>query len=231
MKSVAMLKRESVDKDITSDLVESLPDDASRVLGYDVLMERRSRQRLRNALAEMKIKPFTAKSVKKYEQAMLKKYGATFWVRHPNACEVILSISAVLSVVSFSVGLVLLVIDVATRHFGLSRAMEICNAFDGICAVGIPSLICLFGVGLAKGKKDAVWRFNDIRGYNKEIPSFALETAISVKKAIPEAEIRIKTLIQENAEIDPFLVVSAWGEDYYLEVWDEPGFEYKQREI
>jgi hypothetical protein len=80
------------------------------------------------------------------------------------------------------------------------------------------------------------WRLYPLRSYHMEVPEFALQKAVEIKRELPEAEFYIDQLA-----IDPFLIVSLGDlPDYssnqksrfldpevsaYVEVWSEPKFE------
>jgi hypothetical protein len=79
------------------------------------------------------------------------------------------------------------------------------------------------------------WMTHKIEEYKQPIPSFVLNKAVQIKKALPDCEIFIHQL---EASPDPFMVVRLtaekqydWGkhketvEEYWVEVWDEPRFE------
>jgi hypothetical protein len=71
------------------------------------------------------------------------------------------------------------------------------------------------------------WQDTPIDRYRKPIPEFVLNKAIQIKRAVPEVTISIEEL-DENP--DPFLVVNiGYKEKYYIEVWEEPGFEGRAR--
>lgn len=70
------------------------------------------------------------------------------------------------------------------------------------------------------------WRMTPIEKYTEPIPSFVLNKAIQIKRALPDVEVLVEHLSNSP---DPFLVVrvkktSYSTESYYVEVWDEPGF-------
>jgi len=72
-----------------------------------------------------------------------------------------------------------------------------------------------------------IWARTGIREYqqmveNPAIPEFALSLATQVKEELPEANVYVEHLVHQP---DPFLVVAMDGEEFYLEVWEEPGFE------
>lgn len=71
------------------------------------------------------------------------------------------------------------------------------------------------------------WTETELPKYSGYVPDFALEKALKIKQEFPTASFFIQRL--ENNP-DPFLIVrsggGAWNSDenYYLAVWDEPGF-------
>ena len=73
-----------------------------------------------------------------------------------------------------------------------------------------------------------VWRETPLRGYQHDVPRFALGTAQEVKMRCPQAEIMVEELIKDKALKDPFLVTKLGKEKFYLEVWDEPGYEQER---
>lgn len=97
-----------------------------------------------------------------------------------------------------------------------------------------------------------LWRYTQLSSYSKKVPEFALLTALTLKAELQKqgfswstfgfsvAEfipMRVRHLEiaheKERARIalrnaDPFLVVRIDDKDYFLEVWDEPGFNRKR---
>jgi hypothetical protein len=61
-----------------------------------------------------------------------------------------------------------------------------------------------------------------IPAYHEEVPEFALNKAIQIKREVPEAKFFVHRLTSFR---DPFLSVSLGSESYFVEVWDEPKFE------
>jgi hypothetical protein len=68
----------------------------------------------------------------------------------------------------------------------------------------------------------ANWQSEPIEEYRKPIPEFAIDTALRIKKAMPEIEFRIEEL---TIVPDPFLIAVLGRVQRYVEVWDEPKFE------
>jgi hypothetical protein len=73
---------------------------------------------------------------------------------------------------------------------------------------------------------EAQWQCTPIEEYRGYVPDFALQKAIEIKKVLPRAQIIIEHLKDSP---DPFMLVrtgDTWSDKgYYVEVWDEPGFE------
>jgi hypothetical protein len=58
-------------------------------------------------------------------------------------------------------------------------------------------------------------------------PEFVKDKARGIASLLPDATLTIEQLRSEKQAYDPFLIVSYAGESYYIEVWEEPGFERK----
>ena len=74
-------------------------------------------------------------------------------------------------------------------------------------------------------RREAVlyWNERNIKEYRKSIPEFVLNKAVQIKRECPECEVLIDEL---STTPDPFLIVKiGYQEEYYIEVWGEPGFE------
>jgi hypothetical protein len=75
----------------------------------------------------------------------------------------------------------------------------------------------------------AGWQETKVKDYRGLIPAHVLHKAVEIVKACPEVELGIVHLQQSR---DPFLVASVQTGTYsfqraryFIEVWDEPGFE------
>jgi len=73
------------------------------------------------------------------------------------------------------------------------------------------------------------WHMVELKNYGSPIPEFVLNKAVQIAEKTPKAKFMIED-IQVRQEtrtrnLDPFLVVTLGGEEYYVEVWDEPKFE------
>jgi len=96
-------------------------------------------------------------------------------------------------------------------------------ATSAICTV--VSFIVVIATGDKVKDYKAKWKKIPIKDYDKLIPEFALQTAVDLKERIPSVSIYIEELIVNEVPRDPFLVATdASGNEFYLEVWNEPKF-------
>lgn len=65
-----------------------------------------------------------------------------------------------------------------------------------------------------------LWHCMPLKNWSKPIPIPILQTALQINERLPGA----KFFIEELKE-DPFLIAHYGDRDYYIAVWDEPGFE------
>jgi hypothetical protein len=79
--------------------------------------------------------------------------------------------------------------------------------------------------------KKVSWRVIDLKEYASPVPGFALATAMEIHQRMSGASFFIDEMIMGETEVqkDPFLVVRGDGEEYYVEVWDEPGYAQKKK--
>lgn len=78
---------------------------------------------------------------------------------------------------------------------------------------------------------NGAWVTTLISEYTQPIPEFAIDTALQIKQAIPEAEFSIEYFVSWNTN-DPFLSFKVPGVQrrFVVEVWDEPEFEAERGE-
>lgn len=113
---------------------------------------------------------------------------------------------------------------------------------DALASVGIKPFkgesVARYKVAMAKKhntrRKSAQWNSYTLAYHGREVPQFALQTALLVKQALPDAGFEIDELVIQKRnrmpQYDPFLVVTLYGVRAYLEVWDEPNFK-GEREV
>ncbi len=70
------------------------------------------------------------------------------------------------------------------------------------------------------------WWTSPIEEYDEPIPEFAIDTALRIKSAIPEAKFTIEYFVHWSTTQDPFLSFKVPGVQrrFVVEVWDEPDF-------
>jgi len=69
----------------------------------------------------------------------------------------------------------------------------------------------------------ATWNHARLTDYKQPIPEFVIRKAIQIKDALPDVQFFVHHLSEPKA--DPFLIAVFGYEMYYVEAWDEPGFE------
>jgi hypothetical protein len=71
------------------------------------------------------------------------------------------------------------------------------------------------------------WWTSPIEEYDEPIPEFAIDTALKIKAAIPEAEFSVEYYVRRQRTVDPFLSFKVPGVQrrFVVEVWDELEFE------
>ena len=67
------------------------------------------------------------------------------------------------------------------------------------------------------------WCAYALAQYSRAVPEFAISRAIELKRELPDAQFFVEEIV--TSRIDPFMYMVCGGETYYLDVWDEPGFE------
>ncbi len=75
------------------------------------------------------------------------------------------------------------------------------------------------------------WATDPISEYGQPVPEFAIDTALRIKQAIPEAEFSIEHFVHWRTN-DPFLSFKVPGVQrrFVVEVWDEPDFTAERKE-
>ena len=80
--------------------------------------------------------------------------------------------------------------------------------------------------------RNGEWSTTPISEYDQPIPEFAIDTALRIKKAIPEAVFSIEHYFVFRRTQDPFLSFKVPGVQrrFVVEVWDEPDFTAERKE-
>jgi hypothetical protein len=102
--------------------------------------------------------------------------------------------------------------------------------FSGSLAMVFVGFMALVAIEYLTSDKDKVvsWSRFPLSSYTNPVPEFALATAQEIHKRLAGKEVAffIDELVVEEKPMDPFLVAKCNEVEYYLEVWEEPG--YKQ---
>ncbi len=82
-----------------------------------------------------------------------------------------------------------------------------------------------------RGWRQGEWTITFIEEYDEPIPEFAIDTALLIKQAIPEATFSIEHFLHWRTN-DPFLSFKVPGVQrrFVVEVWDEPDFTAERKE-
>lgn len=205
--------------------------EAKMLLGYSMLETENASQirkqahqtsmlkvnaKLVEILKELDIRPFSKKSVEAYKTNKIKK------LKRRDHTSFAMFVFGVVLVVS---SIVLIFASAAKDNDGgdvLSDWWAIPGILMAICSIP------LIGLNVPSDRKRYEWTQTKIAFYGRPIPEFAIQTAIDIKKRLPEAYFEVEELTERRV-VDPFLVVSVeHGPDYYIEVWNEPGFKQER---
>ncbi len=206
------------------EFLDELAEKSAELLGYHQLKKRVTAEtKPEEILAQLEIKPFTTDSVRKYQDQMVLQ-DRPFFVRHGNflaglmLCVAVLSLTALLLV-------------------GVPAAIAGANWFSAFATTSIVTVILsvVFGIRVSN-KYDSYapgqWRRTAFKEYEEPVPTFAVSTAVELKERLPDAEFFVEKF-EEGRYVkrvrDPFLVMEAGGQTFYLEVWQEPDFRAKRQ--
>jgi hypothetical protein len=118
-------------------------------------------------------------------------------------------------------------------NFGLatkeSAVAVLLGGIFGPILMGFAGLVVLADtVGLKR------WRDVLLKEYRDTVPRFALHTAMEIKEALAEYDIKPTFYVSElrsgsDALDDPFLYMKIGDDIYYLEAWEESGFDVQRK--
>lgn len=226
----------SVFDDVLTEETERLACEARDVLGYEPLRDHVRKERphqndnarLLSALRELNIQPFRTEQVEAHKKRIIQKFS-----RKPLS----LLIKALGYLLAFSffggiAGLVItLVAAISAKSFGVGETVLTYSIGSlGVCfvvfAFTIATLLTIERVRPAL-LETMKWVRTSISQYEKQVPEFALATAVAVKRKLPDAEISVDHLVKVP---DPILVVKLGKSDeLYLEQWDESDFKAERQ--
>ncbi len=206
-KTTELLERMAPAPPHAEDLALSLA--ARRELGYEVLAELDEQMKLRTALDELGVSPFTDESVERYKHAAVADAGSE--IAKGKALLAVSWIGATLSLVCF--GPALLGWFVSWK-VGLASLIGL-----------IAGLVMVGSVAGTTVKEQASWNVTPLLGYGSQVPKDVLRLAVQLKKRLPSVELMVHELVQSERVLDPFLAARLGKTTYFVAVWDEPKFE------
>lgn len=193
---------------------EELARRAKTELGYERLQDALGSRPLLAMLTAMGVRPFTAGSVARYKKSH--RHEGMF-----TGTKQFLVFLALLPVTAGGAWWLWTLPD--------SIAFGVLTILVALLAI-LNLLVVLGSIGdIGKGKRRRVdWRILPIAQFTGDIPEFALNRALEIRTAIPGCSFQIDglyTTTEERPLPDPFLVVVRKGEAYYVDVWDEKGYQ------
>lgn len=218
MADTGILEVMKPEEDASLEVFDSVAERAADELGYKLLKEKRdklvARNRLVQALTKLGIPVYDPATVERYKAATLKEARAARWRREWRIARWFAASSAGL-------------IGTALLLFMHDRAI-----FSGLLGAGLIALaIGIIGVKLVYDEVGKIgWRKQFVSQHNtSEIPTFVLERALMLRTECLGVKFEIESIMAEK--IDPFLVVEAGGEHFYIAYWSEPGFRAMEKTI
>jgi hypothetical protein len=217
----------TLEDSLRSELVE-LSEKARAVLGYVGLSNALSAQKQNEAgtqfaadvFARLGIEPFTNESVERYKAKMLHKLNKPY--RLDELCDHGgFAASYIIS------GVALLIFSLACLFIGIDAGWHKVPLVVKTLAVAstiIPAWA--ISVGVRAKRIQWEWRSVPLHQTNSHIPAFAISRAIELRQELgANVNLGIEELRSWERTKDPFLFADIAGKRYYLDVWDEPGFE------
>lgn len=188
---------------------------------------------LAGALRGLNIIPFDPKGVERYKAKRIASYKKRFAGLAPFARKLLMAddthfgerygIFCFFSCVIVIVGLGMLV----SSFFGGASLL----ASSTTLTVGLAFCGLFYGLGHVATVVYGICKWSETRldNYTAAIPKFVLATAAAIHKDAPDTRFSILELTHEDVVVDPFLIVTdPKGNSYFVEVWEEPGFDSKR---
>lgn len=217
------------------DVSPSLGEEAHVRLGYKPLRDKAGalgveHQRKCEAIAvleELDIRPFDPKSVNRYKIKTLALsaygWGGAFWLLDRVTCAVFVCGS-----------LATLFAGIVSLCMFLGGGVIPTYVWATWCWAWLPTCVSFVIAFIAMNIGAPDWGIVPLKGYERPVPEFALQSAVDISKRCHFGTFHICELSRTH---DPFLIwripTSKSGEwmDLYLEVWNEPNFKGKRLEV
>jgi hypothetical protein len=184
---------------------------------------------LTTALRVMGLRPFDRVSVELYKSAKAAMRLRRCWERSCKVVEDFIGVAAIGA--SYAFAFIGFMMHVLTLHDW--TAMGLLQHWSVAVAVATTVIFFVARLVWPKFTTTATWVCVPLRGYDSPVPEFALATAMEVHQRVPHVQLAVDELrVQHDAWVvrkaDPFLVAKLGDEEYYLEVWAEPGYKQKR---
>ncbi len=193
--------------------------ECSERLGYHKLIQKKKSRPVAEALARLKIEPYSTKSVEKYKRR--KAFKET--LKHPAPILVTLGITLLLGYMIGGPILSIIFWCYGATCLGIAAGWYIPITFF----TGLFALAAFGNITQSSHAYDISWKEYKLSQYDGFVPEFALQTALDLKKECGDAVgFYVEELIVVKRKRDPFLMAHdiATHECFYLEVWNEPKF-------
>lgn len=190
--------------------------------------EETPRARLMRVLARHSALPFTVESVAAYETHKVKEAGSSLPWLYPireGVADVVRTVLLVSLLVSFGGAVIgfftsLLTVWVSVK-FGQPMewspvVVTITLALEAYVIKSRGRIFVQFPI-----KERAFWEDSDINLSWSKLPLDARTLIYAIEGVVPEAQLFVRSLYQNQATLDPFLVVELDGERHFVAVWGE----------
>lgn len=224
MATTMLVRREKSDPELDAAFEQSsLAEEARQLLGISSLADY---LRLGQALDKIDCRPFTAKSVTGYMKSK-ERASKSLSPSKENICVAWAAISGLAAIGSLAL------LAIFTLSSDPVSPWFVTWQIPGLCCFSMFLSFCV-GDGFGKQRESRGWRTYGLNEYSAHhaIPAYALQTAVDLKKEMPDASLSVVALESNFYKLchDPFLVATAGNQSFYIEVWNEPGY-LQQREI
>lgn len=175
---------------------------------------------IRSTLAALQIHPYSEESVKKYKQVIslrcFIKSIPYYIYEHVLPRLFVMTLGSTLI---FSIMMSAVITAGYTPHRWLGIA---CSS---MIALGSAVFFVLCAAENRINLYTAAWHQRPVYETIQEMPSFALQTAVDIRRHCPNACMWVEELDLSTRMPDPFLVIGDSERNrYYVEVWNEPKF-------
>lgn len=186
---------------------------------------------VREALAALGVRPFTAGSVARYKAVQVHRHRPPLWHRVLDTMDLAVELELVVNwlLVGFlacTIGGLIALLGVGARIVGTAVTADLAGATAAFGACGGMVMICVRGwFRKVQIKLPATWDLVELADWRLGMPLEVSLLIARIEGRIPGAHLLVDGLTQERTLLDPFLVLEHYGEYHYLAVWGEPNFD------